>query len=414
MPKRQERLITKRTVDALSVEGKDAVFWDRDIPGFGIRVYPSGVKVYVVQCRGPGGSKRVTIGRHGDYTPEDARRRAAEIVDLIKRGEDPTPPAPPEPEPTVAVLAERYMREHVAMQCKASSAGAYRAALDNHILPALGELLVGAVASEHAAKLHYEMRGEPYAANAVLKIVSKMMSLAEDWGLRETGRNPCRAVRKYRTRPRERFLTDAEFGRLGRALDEIEAEGAVGPHVAAAIRLLVLTGCRRNEILELRWDDVDCTAGELRLRDSKTGIRMVPLTPVVADLLADIPRLADNPWVIAGQKRGAHLTDINAPWLHLRARAELPGVRIHDLRHSWASRALALGESLSMIGRLLGHTRIETTARYAHLALDTEKASAAKVGGSIGEDILSEDDACGMAVPPPPGNGRLEDTPWPS
>ena len=414
MPKRQERVITKRVVDALAVEGKDAVFWDRDLPGFGIRVYPSGRKVYVVQSRGPGGSKRVTVGEHGDRTPDGARRRAAEIIDLIKQGKDPTPPAAPEPEPTVADLAERYMREHVAMHCKASSAGVYRAALDNHILPALGEMPVGKVAPEHAAKLHYEMRGEPFAANAVLKIVSKMMSLAEEWRLRESGRNPCRSVVKYKTRPRERFLTDAEFGRLGRALDEMEAEGEVGPHVAAAIRLLVLTGCRRNEILELRWDDVDRTAGELRLRDSKTGTRMVPLTPVVMDLLANIPRLADNPWVIAGQKRGAHLTDINAPWLHLRARAGLDGVRIHDLRHSWASRALALGESLPMIGRLLGHNNIETTARYAHLARDTEKASAAKVGGSIGADILPEDDVRGMAVPPLPGNGGLEHAPWPS
>ena len=414
MPKRQERVVTKRTVDALSVEGKDVVFWDRDLPGFGIRVYPSGLKVYVVQSRGPAGSKRVRVDRHGDCTPDEARRRAAEIIDLIKRGEDPAPPAPSEREPSVADLAERYMREHVAMNCKASSAGAYRAALDNHILPALGEMPVGSVEPEHAAKLHYEMRGEPYAANAVLKILSKMMSLAEDWSLRERNRNPCRSVPKYKTRPRERFLTDAEFGRLGRALDEMEAGGEVGPHVAAAIRLLVLTGCRRNEILELHWDDIDRTAGELRLRDSKTGTRMVPLTPAVAGVLADIPRPADNPWVIAGQKRGAHLTDINAPWLHLRARARLDGVRIHDLRHSWASRALALGESLPMIGRLLGHTSIETTARYAHLARDTEKASAAKVGGSIGADILPEADAGAMAVRPLPGNGGLEHAPWPS
>ena len=125
MPKRQERVITKRIVDALSVEGKDAVFWDRDLPGFGIRVYPSGVKVYVVQSRGPGGSKRVTVGHHGDCTPDRARRRAAETIDLIKQGKDPTPPPAPEPEPTVADLAERYMREHVAVHCRASSAGVY-------------------------------------------------------------------------------------------------------------------------------------------------------------------------------------------------------------------------------------------------------------------------------------------------
>ena len=147
MPRRQERVITKRTVDALSVEHRDAVFWDRDLPGFGIRVYPSGLKKYVVQSRGPGGSKRATLGRHGKLTAAEARRRAAEAIDRIKRGEDPIPP-PPEPEPTMAVLAERYMRDYVPSHCRASSAEVYRRALDNHILPALGGMRVGAVGRE--------------------------------------------------------------------------------------------------------------------------------------------------------------------------------------------------------------------------------------------------------------------------
>ena len=270
MPRRQERIITKRTVDALSVEHRDAVFWDRDLPGFGIRVYPSGLKKYVVQSRGPGGSKRATLGRHGKLTADEARRRAAEAIDRIKRGEDPIPP-PPEPEPTMAVLAERYMRDYVPSHCRASSAEVYRRALDNHILPALGEMRVGAVGREQVAELHYAMRGAPHAANAVLKIVAKMLSLAVEWGLREHGPNPCRAVRKYRTHPRERFLTGEEYCRLGRAVDELEAKGKVSRHAAAAIRLLVLTGCRRNEVLELRWDDIDRTAGELRLRPGLMG-----------------------------------------------------------------------------------------------------------------------------------------------
>ena len=276
MPRRQERVITKRTVDALSVEHRDAVFWDRDLPGFGIRVYPSGLKKYVVQSRGPGGSKRATLGRHGKLTADEARRRAAEAIDRIKRGEDPIPP-PPEPEPTMAVLAERYMRDYVPSHCRASSAEVYRRALDNHILPALGEMRVGEVGREQVMELHYAMRGEPHAANAVLKIVAKVLSLAVEWGLREHGPNPCRAVRKYRTHPRERFLTCQEYCRLGRAVDELEAKGKMSRHAAAAIRLLVLTGCRRNEVLELRWDDIDRTAGELRLRDGKTGVNFLPM-----------------------------------------------------------------------------------------------------------------------------------------
>ena len=176
-------------------------------------------------------------------------------------------------------------------------------------------------------------------------------------------------------------------------LVEAEASGSVWPSAIVAIRLLMLTGCRRNEIITLRWDDVDRTARELRLRDSKTGARRVPLTPAAEAVLDGIPRVAGNSWVIVGQKPEAHLSNIEQIWIRLRARAGLEDVRIHDLRHSYASRALALGEGLPMIGKLLGHRKIGTTARYAHLARDTKKASAAKVGGSIGADILAHDTA---------------------
>ena len=139
MPKRNDLTISKRTVDMLSVEGKDAVFWDHDLPGFGIRVYPTGRKVYVVQSRGPGGPKRVTLGRHGELAADQARRKAAVVIDRIKSGQDPVP-APPVPAFTVGDLAERYMHGHIAVNCGAHTAGIYQGSLDNHILPALGGL----------------------------------------------------------------------------------------------------------------------------------------------------------------------------------------------------------------------------------------------------------------------------------
>ena len=216
-----------------------------------------------------------------------------------------------------------------------------------------------------------------------------MLSLAMEWGWRDHGTNPCKAVKPYRANPRERFLTDMEYRNLGRAVARLESAGRIGRPAAAAIRLLVLTGCRRNEVVELQWNDIDRTSGELHIRDGKTGGRMVPLTPEVQKVLDGISRVPDNPWVITGEKPGSYLKSVNISWEAVRAEAELKGVRLHDLRHSWASRALALGESLSMIGKLLGHRRLETTARYAHLAMDAEKASAAKVGGSIGSDIFS-------------------------
>ena len=201
------------------------------MPSSGTGIYrasASGLSLGPEEIRGPepGPRRPATLGRHGEMSAEQARRSAAEAIDRIKRGRDPLPPAP-ESEPTMAVVAERYMREHVT-------------------------------------DLHYAMRGAPHAANMALRIVGRMLSLAVEWSLRETGPNPCRAVRPYRTRPRERFLTDAEYRRLGRALDRLETRGRVSRHAAAAIRLLVLTGCRRNEVLELRWDDVDRAAGDCR------------------------------------------------------------------------------------------------------------------------------------------------------
>ena len=388
MTKRTDLTISKRTVDSLSAETRDTVYWDRDLPGFGVRVYPSGRKVYVVQSRARGAPKRVSLGRHGEITPDQARKEAAVVIDRIKRGVDPMNP-PPAPEITVADLTERYMSGHVALNCNAHTAGIYRGSLENHILPALGAMPIGAVDGGHVSALHYGMRDTPRAANRALMILKNMFSLAVAWGLAPEGSNPCRAVRKYKERKRERFLTVEEYRRLGRALTEAEANGTVSPYAVAALRLLMLTGCRLTEVLTLRWDDVDRTAGEFRLRAGKTGARMVPLTPTAERVLAGILSVPGNPWVIVGKTPGVRLSSLTREWYRLRALAGLEDVRIHDLRHSFASRALALGESLSMIGGLLGHAGLESTARYAHLARDTERASAARVGASIGADIMA-------------------------
>ena len=390
--------ISKRTVEGLSVEDRDAIFWDRELLGFGVRVYPSGAKVYVVQSRSRGRSTRVTVGRHGVLSAARARQRAAFLIARIKAGEEPLPgrsgsDREVEPAVTVADLAQRYFEQHVAVRCKPSTQRSYRSAAARWILPSLGDLPVTAVEREHVAALHHRLRDTPYRANQVVHILNKMFALAEVWGLREEGSHPVRAIRKYKEHKRGRFLSEEEFRRLGRILGEIEAEAAEGggapirASAVAALRLLMLTGCRRNEILNLKWEDVDLQAGELRLRDSKTGTRAVPLPPAAGSVLAGLHRVPGNPWVITGAKPGGRLSNLNDHWLRIRARAGLEDVRIHDLRHSFASRALALGESLSMIGRLLGHGQVHTTARYAHLARDAVKASASKVAGSIAEDI---------------------------
>ncbi len=387
MPRRSELRITKRTVDALSVEAEDAVFWDRDLAGFGVRVHATGRKVYVVQSRGPTGPKRVTLGRHGDMSTDEARKRAAVVIDRIKRGEDPVP-APPEPELTLSELSERFLRTHVKVHCKPKTVATYRSVLDKHILPILGAMSISEVGRGEISALHHRLHDTPAMANRTVKILSKMFSLAEAWERIPPGRNPCRSVRRYKERSRERFLTPEEFRRLGRVLQE--ADGSVWPPAIAALRLLMLTGCRKSEILTLRWDDVDRTAGELRLRDAKAGPRMVPLTPAVVAVLDGIPRIHGNPWVIVGRKPDSHLPDLQLYWMRISERAGLDDVRIHDIRHSYASRALSLGESLPTIGKLLGHRKVATTARYAHLMRDAEKVAATRVGDSIGAHLETQ------------------------
>lgn len=399
MAKLKRRTISRRTVERLSVE-KDTVYWDRTLSGFGVRVYATGSKVYVVQTRSGGRSKRVTIGRHGVITAEQARQRAALIIARIKSGKMAV--AAPEREGnalTVAELSERYLKEHMDVRCKPSTGERVRSTLRTHVIPEFGDCPIDALETEKIWALRNRLHATPGAANKALNTLSAMLTLAETWGLVPEGNNPCPQVARYKVRRRERFLTQAEFSRLGRVLSEAEARGEVSERSAAAIRLLMLTGCRCGEILRLRWDEVDLERRELRLRDSKTGPRTVPLSPPAARVLADRPRVSGTPWVLPGTIAGQHLKTIEGPWNKVRVRAGLDDVRLHDLRHSFASRALALGESLPVIGKLLGHSEIQTTARYSHLAEDSVMESAARIAASIGEDIFigsgSPDETCG-------------------
>ncbi|MYF69169.1 MAG: site-specific integrase [Proteobacteria bacterium] len=393
MAKLRRRSISKRTVESLPVGDREAVYWDSSLSGFGVRVYPSGSRVYLVQTRSGGRSRRLTLGRHGLITAEQARRKAAQIIADIKAGNEPVlhnGASTADAGPTVAEVAERFMTEHVAVRCKPATQRQCRDIIDRHLLPGLSSVRLGQIGRERVAALHYSLHETPTMANKVVDMLSRLFNMAELWGIAPEGGNPCRFVRKYKEPPRERFLSDDEFRRLGRVLAEVEAEGKVQPGAVAAFRLLMLTGCRKSEILTLRWEDVDLEAGEFRLRDAKTGARAVAISPSARLVLQGLPRVPGNPWVIAGTKPGRRVTNVNSAWLIVRNRAGLNDVRIHDLRHSFASRALALGESLPMIGKLLGHRKVQTTARYAHLARDSVKASAARVAESLRADLAGE------------------------
>ena len=230
MAKLQYRTISKRTVGKLPVAEKEAIYWDRELLGFGVRVYPNGTKVYVVQTRAGGKSKRIAVGRHGVISPDQARRKAAQMIVRIKAGEDPNPEATKKPSgPTVAELAERYLVEHVQVRCKPRTVEAGRWLVKKFVLPDLGDMAIDEVEREHISDLHHKHRNTPYQANRILEVVRKMFNLAEGWGLRKDGSNPCRHVQKYKEKKRERFLSDDEFHKLGQVLNEIEAERPGNP-----------------------------------------------------------------------------------------------------------------------------------------------------------------------------------------
>jgi integrase len=271
------------------------------------------------------------------------------------------------------------LSEHVATKTKQRTGIEYRRLIDKVILPAIGNQRVRDVKRADIARLHHARRAAPYEANRMLAVLSKMFSLAEKWGERADGSNPCRHVEKYGERKRERMLSAEEFSRLGDAL----ARSDRSPYVIAAIKLLVFTGARLREILGLRWEWIDFERGEARLPDSKSGAKTLHLPPPALAVLAELPRVEGNPHIIVGNVNGRALVNLEKPWRAIRKDAGLDDVRLHDLRHAFAAVAASSGMGLPIIGKMLGHTQAATTHRYAHIAADPVKAAAAAVAGKI-------------------------------
>lgn len=374
--------LTKRIVDAARPMATDYFLWDSEIPCFGVRVFTSGKKSYLVQYRDGKRTRRVTFGRHGTLTPEEARKRARGLLVAVGDGENPAEDLKiARSAPTVAALCARFMAEHVMHHCKPSTQREYRRSVNFFINPAIGNHGVTDIARKDIAELHHSLRHIPYQANRTLGVLSKAFNLAEVWGLRPDGSNPCRHVSKYKEAKRERYLSPEELARLGAVLEECEWDRSESPFMIAAIRLLIFTGCRLSEIQTLKWSYI--RGSQLHLPDSKTGAKRVYLGPPALEVLGKLEQVPGNEYVIAGKVPGRYLNDFQHPWRRIRARAGLNDLRIHDLRHSFASGAVSMGESLPMIGKLLGHSQVQTTARYAHLADDPVQAAAARVSQSI-------------------------------
>jgi integrase len=377
--------ITKAAVDRLT---PGDMIWDAEIRGFGVRCQRRD-RVYMVKYRSLGRQRWYTIGKHGSpWTPDLARREAKRILGLVAEGKDPADKKKKDRSaPTISALADRFLEEHVEAKSKDRTHTEYKRLIERIVKPELGRLKVDDVRPSDIEKLHLKFRATPYQANRLVALLSKMFN----WSGRRGERNPCVGVERFAEQKRRRYLSSAELARLGGALAQAEVQKLTSPYVVAAIRLLVFTGARLTEILTLPWDHVDLERGFLNLADSKTGAKTIYLNAAARRLLATLPRLEGNPFVVPGERQGKHLVNMEKPWRRIRELAEIPDLRLHDLRHSFASIGAGVGLGLPVIGALLGHAQAATTARYAHLASDPLQQAA---------DLIGERLEAAMARPP--------------
>lgn len=388
MPKVVNRVrLTKRVADAAKPGTCDRLLWDTELPGFGLRTKPTGLKSYVLQYRNKRGrSRRVTLGKHGPLTADKARDEARKLRGEVALGGDPASERTAQKQAeTMVAFCERYLKQHAEAFKKERSVAGDRALIRRHIVPAFGRRQVAEITRADVTELHQSLSGTPFLANRVLALISKMMNLAERWGVRPDGTNPCRHVQRFKEGRRQRFLSSAELLELGKVLTAVERENVEQASVVPAIRLALLTGARRSEVLGLRWEHVDWEHQALNLPDSKTGAKTIHLSAPALRVLQELSkaRKNDSPWVLAGRLNGRPLVGLPHAWQRIRKRAKLGDLRLHDLRHSYASVAAASHMSLPVIGALLGHSQPQTTQRYAHLAADPLKEATALVGERI-------------------------------
>lgn len=408
--------LTKRIIDALEPNGRDFFVWDDEMPGFGVRVFASGKRSYLVQYRKDGRTRRATIGLHGKLTPDEARVQAKILMGDVAKGHNPAEErAVIRRDPTVSELCDLYLKEGRAAKPtkKESSWKTDRSNMERHIRPLLGnrklrsmtkadiqrfqaDVTMGKTAKDEKTGFRGRaiVKGGRGTASRATAILGAMLTFALDRGLIPL--NPARGVKLHPTTRRERFLSAEEMGRLGEALDAAETPSKPAPSPeatfaaeaapsVAAIRLLILTGCRKSEIVTLQWRFVDWDRALLRLPDSKTGAKVVPIGGPALELLKALPREEGDIYVFPSPRQGRHLIGLQKVWERVREDANLSDVRLHDLRHSFASVAVSGGHSLYMVGKILGHKQSRSTEVYAHLADDPMKAVVNQTASVIAE-----------------------------
>jgi integrase len=405
--------LTKRFVESVKPKATDQVIFDDKIPGFGLRVKKkTGVRSYVLQYRTrQGRSRRLTIGKHGKVTAHAAREEAQDIWAEVRAGKDPVAERRAyKHAPIVNDLLDRYVAEHVEKRNRPSTRDEIKRLVERHIRPELGKHKVAAVTRQDLARLHHSLGDTPRQANFVLAVCSKAFALAETWSMRPEGSNPCTKIERYHENARERFLSADELTRLGATLRQAETEGLPwnvntnkpkAKHLpkpenrrtlysrvtTAAVELLLFTGCRLSEVLNLRWDQVDFEAGIITLRETKAGRpQVVVINAPARQVLTGLHKTKGSEWVfpsIGDASRPLSKTAIENAWQRIRSAAKLEDVRLHDLRHTVGSHAGQSGANAFLVRDLLRHKDLSMTGRYVNRADDPVRTLSEMVGERI-------------------------------
>lgn len=362
--------LTKTFVDRIAPGATDLIYWDLDLPGFGVRVKPSGVRSYICQYRNreTGESRRMTLGKHGSLlTFYQAKQEARRVLgDAIGGGDLAKARQEKRNAPTVSQLTLEYIERHALPKKRPQSVVNDQLLIDKYILPRLGTKKVENIGRRDIMLLHASLKDRPYQANRLLALLSKMFSLSIGWGWRTD--NPAKGVSRYVEHKRARWLSDGELARLLQVLSEHPNQRA-----SNAIRMQLLTGARIGEVLRAEWHEIDFDRGVWIKPSHHTKQKRtehVPLSGRVLALLQSMRKSADPavPFLFPGDVPGNPLTDLKKFWRTVCRKAELENYRMHDNRHTHASHLVSSGLSLEIVGALLGHTTPTTTMRYAHLA----------------------------------------------
>ena len=372
------RLITKSLIAEME---QNSTIWDTNLTGFGVR-RQKGKPSYLIKCRISGRQVHYTIGKHGVFTPDLARKEARTLLADAQKGIDPRAAKRAALDLiSIEEACQHFLKTHVAKKRKAKTLQEYQRIIEKIIIPKIGKLKIKEVTAQQISKLHQGLVETPYQANRVLAVLSKIFNLAETMQQRPQGTNPCKLIEKYPETKKDRFLSEDELKRLAAALNNTFPIGGARSHdltnselralySTAAIWLLLLTGARLNEILTLKWSDLSQDHSSARLADSKTGAKTIQFSGDAQKVLQQIPKASGNPYIIVGKIKNACLVNLQKPWNKVRCEAGIPDVRLHDLRHTYASYGAMSGISLTIIGKALGHQQTSTTDRYAHFDSD--------------------------------------------